>query len=189
MIFVRNRSRFWGSILALGLPVLAFAQEPPPDITDSLPTPAQKAAGGGNFPERPLEEMLPGLKNRAVVIDIAARIVERNQGEVWNSVISRVTIPGRPVGLKLVGANLVVAAQFTPYFRRNGRHILVAQGQIWMDIPNEGIQYKTTMQTIPLEFGEQIYFFPLGQDESNEARIEIQLELRPYQTPRDEDSP
>jgi hypothetical protein len=128
-----------------------------------------------------LEVLLPGLKDRALVLDIVARVVEQNQTEVWNSSSSRVTIPGRPVGLKLVGANVVVAVQFTPYLSRNGRGILVAQGQIWVKIPNEGIRYQTTMQTIPLEFGEQIYFFPLGPaGSSGDAQIEIMLELRPY---------
>jgi hypothetical protein len=128
-----------------------------------------------------LEELLPGLKDRAVVLDMVARVVEQNRQEVWNSVNSKVTISGRPVGLKLVGANVVVAVQFTPYFRRNGHIILVAQGQIWVDVPNEGIRYQTTMQAIPLELGERIYFFPLGSTDSpDEARIEIMLELRPY---------
>jgi hypothetical protein len=128
-----------------------------------------------------LEDMLPGLKDRAVVLDMTARVVEQNQEEVWNSVNSKVTIPGRPVGLKLVGANVVVALQFTPYLRRNGRSMLVAQGQIWVNVPGEGIRYQTTMQTIPLEFGERIYFFPLGSADSPEdAWIEIMLELRPY---------
>jgi hypothetical protein len=128
-----------------------------------------------------LEELLPGLKDRAVVLDIVSRVVEQNQQEVWNSVDSRVTIPGRPVGLRLVGANVVVAVQFTPYFRRKGHSVLVAQGQIWVNVPNEGIRYLTTIQTIPIEFGEPIYFFPLGPADSlDEARIEIRLELRPY---------
>ncbi|MDR2257910.1 MAG: hypothetical protein LBE14_02035 [Treponema sp.] len=131
--------------------------------------------------EPSLEEMLPGLKDRAVVLEIVARVVEQNQREVWNSVNSKVTIPGRPVGLKLVGANVVVAVQFTPYLRRNGRNVLVAQCQIWVDVPNEGMSYQTTMQAIPLDFGEQIYFFPLGSvDSQNDARIEILLELKPY---------
>ncbi|MDR2404307.1 MAG: hypothetical protein LBD78_09805 [Spirochaetaceae bacterium] len=131
--------------------------------------------------EPSLEELLPGLKERAVVVDMVARIVEGNQEEVWNSANSKVTIPGRPVGLKLVGTNVVVAVQFTPYRRRDGRNILVAQGQIWINVPNQGIRYQTTMESIPLEFGEQIYFFPLGSlDSPDEARIEIQLELRPY---------
>jgi hypothetical protein len=129
-----------------------------------------------------LEKLFPRLKEEAVVLDIIARVVEQNQEEVWNSSVnSKVTIPGRPVGLKLVGANIVVAVQFTPYLRRNGNNVLVAQGQIWVDVPNEGIRYQTTMQTIPLKFGEQIYFFPLGSVSSrDEAHIEIQLELHPY---------
>jgi hypothetical protein len=131
--------------------------------------------------ELSLEELLPGLKERAVVLDIVARVIEQDQEEVWNSVNSKVTIHGRPVGLKLVGANIVVAVQFTPYRQSNGNTILVAQGQIWVDIPNQGISYQTTMQTIPMEYGEPIYFFPLGSaDAPNMARIEIQVELRPY---------
>ncbi|MDR1420407.1 MAG: hypothetical protein LBI86_08540 [Treponema sp.] len=131
--------------------------------------------------ETSFEGLHPGLREQALILDIIARVVEQNQREIWQSVNSRITIPGRPVGIKLVGDNIVVAAQFTPYLRRNGRNILVAQGQIWVDIPNEGVRYKTTIQTIPLEFGEQIYFFPLGSVNSpDDAHIEIQLELRPY---------
>jgi hypothetical protein len=127
-----------------------------------------------------LEELFPGLQDRAVVLDIVARVVEQNQEVVWNSVESKVTIPGRPVMVKLLGANVVVAVQFTPYRRRNGDTVLVAQGQIWVDIPNEGLHYVTTMETIPLEYGEPIYFFPLGAASPNEARIELQVEMRPY---------
>ncbi|MDR1302031.1 MAG: hypothetical protein LBK43_06130 [Treponema sp.] len=143
--------------------------------------------GGGAAQEPSLEELLPGLKERAVVFDIIARIVEKNQQEVWNSSKSKVTIPGKPVSLKLVGTNILVVVQFTPYLRDNGNNFLVAQGQIWVDIPNQGIRYQTTIQTIPLEFGEQIYFFPLGSvDSQDTAHIEIQLELHPYHTePKD----
>jgi hypothetical protein len=139
------------------------------------------AARAVNAQETSLEELLPGLKEQAMIMDIVARVVERNQQVVWNSSNSKVTIPGRPVGLKLVGTNIVVAVQFTPYFRRNGHNVLVAQGQIWMNIPNEGIRYHTTMQTIPLEFGEEIFFFPLGSvDGQDDARIEVKLVLHPY---------
>jgi hypothetical protein len=139
--------------------------------------------------EPSLESMVPGLRERAVVLNIVARIVEQNQEEVWNSVNSKVTIPGRPVSLKLIGENIVISAQFTPYMQENGRNVLVAQGQIWINVPNEGIRYQTTMQTIPMEYGEQIFFFPLGKVNSeNKAWIEIQLELRPY-TENDEGVP
>jgi hypothetical protein len=126
-------------------------------------------------------EKFPGLRERAIVMRIVSRIVEQNQQVVWNAENAKVTIPGRPVGLKLVGANLIVAVQFTPFLRQGGQHILVAQGQIWINVPNEGIRYHSSMQTIPLEFGEQVYFFPLGSTQtSDEASIEIQLMLQPY---------
>jgi hypothetical protein len=125
-------------------------------------------------------ELLPQLKDRAVVLDIVARVLEQDQTVVWDQTNSRVTIPGRPVGLKLVGDNVVVAVQFTPYRRRNGSIVLVAQGQIWVDVPNQGISYQTTLQTIPMEFGEPVYFFPLGSAKQGESRIEIRIELQPY---------
>ncbi len=128
--------------------------------------------------------ILPALREKAVVLDIIARVVERDQDEIWNSESSKVTIPGRPVSLKLVGENVVVVVQFTPYRREDGRQVLVAQGQVWVNTPEEGIRYQTTMQTIPVDFGEQIFFFPLGPKTGDgHARIEIQLELNPYQEP------
>jgi hypothetical protein len=136
-----------------------------------------------------LTEMLPAFKEQAVVINIISRVIENNRQEIFNSVNSRVTIPGRPVGVKLVGSNLVVAVQFTPFFGHKGKNVLVAQGQIWLEIPGEGMRYQTTLQTIPMEFGEQVYFYPLGSAaEPEEARIEIQLELLPYRGKKDDGS-
>ena len=124
---------------------------------------------------------LPGLRERAVVVTMISRIVEQDEEVLWNSEISSITIPGRPVGLKLIGSNLVAAIQFTPFLRPNGRHILVTLGQIWINVPNEGISFHTTMQTIPLEYSEQVYFFPLGSVKDQDAPIiEIQLVLEPY---------
>ena len=156
---------------------------------------ALKTIGAQDASQEPssLEE-LPGIRERAVMMRIVSRIVEQNQQVVWNAENSRATIPGRPVGLKLVGSNLVVAVQFTPFLRPQGRHVLVAQAQVWVDVPNQGIRYYTTMQTIPLQFNEQVYFFPLGSmDTQDDAQIEIQLVMEPYSgrrhssnTPRNE---
>jgi hypothetical protein len=127
-----------------------------------------------------IESLLPGLKDKAIVIEITARILENDSEEVWNSKSSKVTIPGKSVSIKLVGSNIVVVAQFTPYLRRDGRNILVAQGQIWVDIPHKGMRYQTTMQTIPIMFGEEVYFFPLGSSNPNGSVIEILLRVHPY---------
>ena len=128
-----------------------------------------------------IDEIPPGLRDRAIIMEIAARIIEQNQEVVWNSDNSKVTIPGRPVGLKLVGANIIVAVQFTPFMRPRGNNILVAQGQIWIQKPNEGMSFHTCMETIPLEFNELIYFFPLGSEvNENDPKIEIQIVINPY---------
>jgi hypothetical protein len=126
-------------------------------------------------------EQVPGLRERALIMHVISRIVEQDQEIVWNSENTNITMPGRPVGLKLVGAELVVAVQFTPFLRPNGQHTLVAQSQVWVNVPGEGMSFQTAMQTIPLEFGELVYFFPLGSMRSQEtAHIEIQLVLEPY---------
>jgi hypothetical protein len=127
------------------------------------------------------QEFLPGLKEQAVVLNITTRVAE-NQQELWNATNSKVTLPGRPVSIKLVGDNVVMDIRFTPYLRSKGPNVLIAQGQIWVNIPNEGISYKTTMKTIPLEFGEHIYFFPLGSTPvSNNPSIELLIVLKRYE--------
>jgi hypothetical protein len=131
--------------------------------------------------DQSLEEILPGFRRRAIVITINSGIAEQNQEVAWNEMVSKVTLPGRPVGIKLVGRNIVVVAQFTPYIRRNGGSVLAAQGQVWIEVAGEGVHYQTVIQTIPFEFGEKILFFPLGSGGNDRnASIVIQLELTPY---------
>jgi hypothetical protein len=117
----------------------------------------------------------------AVVLNIVSRVVEADQQVVWDQTNNKVTLPGVPVKMKLVGANLVVIVQFTLYREKGGGKTLVAQGQILVDVPDKGINYHTAIETIPLEYGEQVYFFPLGRAGSpEEPRLEIQVGLYPY---------
>jgi hypothetical protein len=117
-------------------------------------------------------EAIPGLKKRSVIVDIDARVLEDKKVVVWNETHRKTAINGNPVGIKLVGSNIVVAVQFTPYIRRSGS-VLVAQGQIWINNPDKGMSYFTSIQTIPMEFGEPIYFFPLGSSAQSDPSIEI----------------
>jgi hypothetical protein len=120
------------------------------------------------------------LKNQAVVLDINAQVVEQNRAVVWKEEHQRITIPGKAVGLRLVGMNVVVVVQFTPYIHAKGQNVLVAQGQVWAEAPNNGgIRYQTSIQTIPMEYDEPIYFFPLGSVVTEDSpRIEIKVTLK-----------
>ena len=132
-------------------------------------------------------EVLPHFRGRAIILDIEARVLEQDKEVIWNETHRRLTIPGNPVGIKLVGSNVVVVVQFTPFIRRRGGNVLVAQGQIWIDVPNEGVRHHTSIQTIPLDFDDPIYFFPLGQARQLDgAFIEIMLTMKPY---READDP
>jgi hypothetical protein len=127
------------------------------------------------------DEILPGLEESAVILSFTARVIESNQEVTWNTSNSKVTISGKPVSIKLTGKNIVVIARFTPYINAEGVKFLTAQGQVWTDTPHEGVHYYTSIETIPLDFDEQIFFFPLGsQDSPSGTRIEIQLMLKPY---------
>jgi hypothetical protein len=128
-------------------------------------------------------EMTPELRRRALVLDINARVLNE-QTVIWNESHQKITMPGSPVSIRLIGANVIVAVQFTPFIRRHGS-VLVAQGQIWISNPESGAGYYTSIQTIPMEFDEPIVFFPLGTSgQSNSSQlsssIEIILTVNPY---------
>ncbi|MCL1815319.1 MAG: hypothetical protein FWG27_05825 [Treponema sp.] len=127
--------------------------------------------------ERLLADLPEEIRDRALVLRITTKVAENSQ-EVWNSYNSKITIPGRPVGIKLVGENLIIAVQLTPYLR-DGRFTLVAQSQIWINIPDKGMSYKTNTYSIPLEVGEPILYFPLGSDPASDTPL-IELYLTMY---------
>jgi len=122
---------------------------------------------------------VPGHGRGSLLININARVLDGDGTIAWEQTENKITIPGRPVGINMVGANIVVAVQFTPFIRR-GSSVLVAQGQIWIQDPERGISYYTSIQTIPLELGEPILFFPLGSSEQPNSSIEIIITVNPH---------
>jgi hypothetical protein len=108
-------------------------------------------------------------------------VVGEGQEVIWSESNRRVTIPGTPTGVQLMGSNVVVVAQFTPFILPDG-NVLVAHGQIWIAEPSGVINYYTCIQTIPMEFGEQIYFFPLGSATHLIPSIEIVITVNNNET-------
>jgi hypothetical protein len=123
-------------------------------------------------PEQPQPEIMPN----ALVLNVTARVLQEG-GEIWNTNNSKVTIPGEPMRIKLEGSNIMAMVSFTPYQVSENNYFLVAQGQIWVLVPGQGIHYKTTLETIPVNIGELIYFFPLGHEESESDENLIELEV------------
>ena len=135
----------------------------------------------GELLEQGLEQLLQG----ALTLNINARIVDQNDNEaVWTMDLTRVTISGRAVTIRLDGSNITVVAEFTPYWEDDGQLMLVAQGQTWVtgsdgtDVP----EYRTSFTTLPIQLGEPIVFLPLGTgqvpvDTEHFGRLNIELEI------------
>jgi hypothetical protein len=61
----------------------------------------------------------------------------------------------------------------------------VAQGQVWFsDAPDANTTYLTTIQSIPVSWGEKVLFFPLGFSkeiaETSIFNIQLEVEIHPY---------
>jgi hypothetical protein len=135
-------------------------------------------------PEQIDDEVLRLLTENALSVHIVARILQGSDELIWNMDLSRVTISGRAVKVRLDGANLVVVAQFTPYKGENDEVLLVAQGQTWVlsdDGSGESVRYATAFESLPMRLGDTILFYPLGRPEEGElGRIEMDVETEKY---------
>ena len=117
---------------------------------------------------------------RQLVLDINTRVLEGSR-VTWNETRQERTAPGTPVNVQLSGSNVAVVVQFTPFLRRDEGNVLVAQAQIYITNPDHGVNYYTSMQTIPMEFNEPIYFYPLGRSGgSSTSSIEIIITVSRY---------
>jgi hypothetical protein len=131
------------------------------------------------------DEDLESLIDEALQLQITAKVLPPDQQPVWNSQSKKVTIPGRSVAVRLVGNNIRIDVVFTPYQEEGGTLLLVAQGQVWFsEAPNAKTTYLTTIQSIPVSWGEKVLFFPLGfSSELSKAstfNIQLEVEIYPY---------
>jgi hypothetical protein len=131
------------------------------------------------------DEDLESLIDEALQLQITAKVLPPDQQPVWNSQSKKVTIPGRSVAVRLVGDNIRIDVVFTPYQEEGGNLLLVAQGQVWFsEAPNAKTTYLTTIQSIPVSWGEKVLFFPLGfsseLSKTSTFNIQLEVEIYPY---------
>ncbi|MFP4425211.1 MAG: hypothetical protein ACLFPP_02045 [Spirochaetaceae bacterium] len=150
---------------------------------DEVPPGADRIA-----PEE-LEEELEHLFDKALRLDISARITSLHGEEVvWNMDLTRVTLAGRAVQVRLDGSNVTVVAEFTPYVQDDGSLILVAEGRTWLSgEDDEAVRYRTSFKSLPIRLGEPVLFFPLGNrpvtvrgDEPEQFNIELEINVESY---------
>ena len=148
------------------------------------PVAEEAAAEGESARRQPGEEFFRELTH-VLCMNIAARISETGEDAVWKVESSKNTIPGRSVRVKLVGDNIVVLADFTPYIDADSSIVLVAQAQVWIS-PQGGkpLEHFTALESIPVRMGEKVLFFPLGvmsleTTSDNTYNIELEIHVVP----------
>mgnify|MGYP006281619535 CR=1 FL=1 len=164
----------------------------------AFPAIAQDGGGstgstGGSAPGglETIDEALRELADSAMGVHITARITQGSEQTVWNMDVTRVTISGRAVTVRLDGSNVTVVAKFTPYRDSGDSILLVAQGQTWIsrDGTEEAVDYQTAFESMPIQLGETVVFLPLGDneltmdvetEESTTLNIELEVTVVPY---------
>jgi nuclear transport factor 2 (NTF2) superfamily protein len=83
--------------------------------------------------------------------------------------------------MRMTGRNVVAIVQLTPYLQpesSNDDGILVVQTRVWFEDADGDVHRKATLNSVPLHFGEKLYYYPLGdREEVSNAYIEICLEF------------
>jgi hypothetical protein len=138
-----------------------------------------------------LEQSLKLLKN-VMKVDFEVKLIQPGEINIWKEKITKYTIPGHSILLKVEGTNLKFYGYFTPYTVKDERLLLLAQGQVWLsDAIQKSVRYLTCFKYIHLAVGEKAVFLPLGiiksEDMGRVYNIEIEIQIYPY-SPGEEES-
>lgn len=142
------------------------------------------------FSQEQSEPKMEELLKEALSVNIKASIIHDMQTVMWQSEVEKLTIPGRPVTIHMNNEQARLSVHFTPYKQMQGGLILVAQSEIWLveakdaETSPENLRYFTSMNSVALEYGEVIFFYPLGKMEKldipDQIQIEMALSISPY---------
>jgi hypothetical protein len=139
------------------------------------------------IPLRARAQDLPeSLRDRALTIQIQAVIISPGANKdgspaaeqsSWHEEGSGLTVPGTPVGVKLVASNVVIFVQVTPFDKENGHLTLVVQGQVWLRKDNGGLSFRTTVDKVDVAYGETVFFYPLGAAPKGKPSLRVAISV------------
>lgn len=132
----------------------------------------------GSAQEIELEEALRPILDKALQLNVIARVLPPGEEQEWNIQSSKLTIPGKSIAVKLFGENIRIFVMLTPYWQENGKLLLVAQGEVLLsEMAESEVKYLSTVKSIPVSLGEKVLFFPLGVSQELRKSFNIQLEI------------
>lgn len=133
-----------------------------------------------------LQEALRYLQEKALEVEIHARLIGKDHENIWNTKSRKVTVSGKSVSITLEGENLTVSAHLIPFLNESGSIFLVAKGEVWVQqSPDQEKKYYSTVKSLPIKPGESVIFFPTGvlmdTEENNVYTIELEIQVEPLE--------
>lgn len=110
-----------------------------------------------------LQDALKYLDKNTLTINITANVLGPGGACIWTTDISRITISGRSVKVKISGGNIFVITDITPYINDNDTILLVSQGEVWIGTSgSKTVNHYATIKSVPVKPGERAFFSLLG---------------------------
>lgn len=122
------------------------------------------------------------LGERKMLVSLSTRVVEGGKTNHWSLDNTHIAAFGETIRLKMKGENLIILTSITPYLMKLDTILLVARGEIFISSPGRGIRYYNTVKSLPVRFGERIFFLPLGGSPGSRHKfynIEMEISISP----------
>ncbi len=130
------------------------------------------------------QNALSFLKENIILLKVTTNVLDSTGKKIWTTELSKITINGRSVKIKISGLNVLVIADITPYLHENNTILLVSQGEVWIGSSNsDTVRHYATIKSIPVSSGERVFFFPLGIIKAPSETYTIELEIQVVQNP------
>ena len=131
-----------------------------------------------------LQNALSYFNQNVLLLNITTNVLDSSGRSIWTTDLSKVTINGRSVKIKISGLNVLVIADITPYLHKNNTILLVSQGEVWIGSSHsDTVRHYATIKSIPVNSGERAFFFPLGVIGPAARAYTIEVEIQVFINP------
>jgi hypothetical protein len=127
-----------------------------------------------------LESIPLSIRGEALAVSVRAVVSHQDNQEPWQATERKYTVPGTPVSIKMMGSEVAVVVSLTPYRTKEGNLFMIAQGQVWFRDADGTVRYRSTVDTVGVNFGEKLLFYPFGVYADGKAPLRIELVVDPY---------
>jgi hypothetical protein len=115
-----------------------------------------------------------------MLLRLAYRVISSEDStDVWEATASRAILPNADAQIRLTGEDIIIVIQLTPLVRDPAApdFLLRILGQVFWKSENGRVSSYTSFSSLPMKFGEQATYYPLGTRSAGKDNVELILRL------------